>query len=129
MKYLIAILAISLVGCASVTLPPGKESQKSFTQELDKPYGEVFRKVVRQMNECIGSEVVKILPEFDPVAKTAHIELQERGFTGTEIILNIDMSPVSDIRTKVTTVTEKPRFSYGMHLMIAKWAAGSKDCS
>lgn len=140
MKLLAAILAVTLTGCAGVTPPPGQEDKKSFTQEIDRPYIEVYRKVVRQMTECYAitgmlGNGYKVIPELDTVAKQANVEVSIKGWVGDSSPESdsayrlVTITAINDSKTKVTTEATKPSFAYGTHLIIPKWMTGYQNCS
>ena len=140
MKTIIAMLAISLTGCAGVTPPPGQETKREFTQEINKPFLEVYRATVRQMTECYAitgmlGNGYKVIPEFDPVTKQANIEVSLKGWIGDSspdsdsAYRLVTIEAVSDKTSKVTVKGTKPKVVYETHLAIPKWVNGSQSCT
>jgi hypothetical protein len=141
MKTKLAITAfIFLMGCASVTLPPGQEQQKTFAQETSLDYREAYRIIARQMRACyrgilffgIGYDVQA---DMDTAERTARVELYHVGPTGAST--NPEDSSVSRTVTikaregggaTIITTGTTPKYVFMNHLAVKSWLLGGNSC-
>jgi hypothetical protein len=134
-----ALLALTLVGCATVQIPLGQESERTFVRDTSKPYQEVYRVVAKQMRACyrvlgVFGNGYDIQADLDSSAKTGTIELYPVGLTGAQKPEDSIFSRTVLITATATGATIKttgttPKYVYLTHMTIPTWLNGIDSCA
>jgi len=140
MKKLIIVVAILMVGCVNLTLPPGQENVNSFIQNSAVPYQNAYRVIAKQMRACyrvIGlfGNGYDVQADLDTANKQGIIEIYHVGLVGASkaedsiqsrtVTVSDDLQGGSIIKTTGTT----PKIVYLTHRTIPEWLSGKETCS
>jgi len=132
------LVAIVISGCASIQMPVGQETERSFSQESERPYDEAYRIIAKQMRACyraIGlfGNGYDVQADMDAVNKQGVIELYYIGLTGAKNpedsmfarTVTVEYSSNGSI---ITTTGTTPKYVYLTHRTIPTWLRGINSC-
>ena len=137
-KLLIALAATCTLAACGVTMPPGQEHSKEFTQTISTNYRDAYQLIARQMRACfrvIGpfGNGQDIQADLDTANNQGRIELYGVGLTGSARAEDIPHGRIvtiarTDSGAQITVRSNTPSYAYSTHLSIAKWLSGDETC-